>query len=57
VKTLFPKSRRAVRLSLLSVALLGSTACDKIEDVITPKLPDATQEGKVTFGCLVAGKV
>ena len=57
MKTLIQKSRWVARRSLLSVALLGSTACDKIDDIITPKLPDATQEGKVTFGCLVDGKV
>ena len=37
--------------------LLGSTACRKVEDVFTEKLPEATQQGEGTFGCLVDNKL
>jgi len=39
----------------LALALLAGSGCKKVEDIITPKLPEATQEGKNTFGCLVDG--
>ncbi|TGE28859.1 hypothetical protein [Hymenobacter metallicola] len=49
--------RSALLMFLSTALLLGSTGCEKIEDIITPKLPEATQEGKGTFGCLVDNKL
>ena len=56
MKKIFAKSRRPASL-LLALALLAGTGCKKVEDIVTPKLPEATQEGKGTFGCLVDGKL
>lgn len=47
-------------LCLLCVSLLlGGSACKKVEETfpITEKMPDATEDGKGTFGCLVEGKL
>jgi hypothetical protein len=41
----------------LSLLLLSGTACRKVEDVFTEKLPEATQQGEGTFGCLVDNKL
>jgi hypothetical protein len=57
MKTLFQQGRRLAVLGLTGSCLAGIAACDKVEDIITPKLPEATQEGKNTFGCLVDDKV
>lgn len=40
-----------------SALLLGGTACKKIDDALKPTMPEATQEGKGTFGCLVGGQL
>ncbi len=37
--------------------LLSVTACKTVDDVVNPKMPEATQEGKRTFGCLIDGKL
>jgi hypothetical protein len=44
--------RYSLCLLLAGAALLG-TGCKKVEDLVSPKLPDATQDGKNTFGCLL----
>lgn len=41
----------------LALALLAGSGCKKVEDLVTVKLPDATQDGKNTFGCLLNDKV
>ncbi|WP_400191131.1 hypothetical protein [Hymenobacter sp. B81] len=46
--------RRRALLPLLTVLLLAS-GCEKVS--LKPKLPDATQEGKNTYGCLLNDKV
>ncbi len=55
------RMKNALLKSLLAVGwasgLLAAPACKKIDDVLKPKLPEATQEGKGTFGCLVNGTV
>jgi hypothetical protein len=40
-----------------SLLLASSTACQKVEDVFVEKLPEATQTGEGTFGCLVDNKL
>ncbi|RTQ52465.1 hypothetical protein EJV47_05490 [Hymenobacter gummosus] len=49
-------TRRTLILPLLALALL-SGGCKDVADAIKPKLPDETQEGKGTFGCLVDDKL
>lgn len=49
--------RRRLGSSLLASLLVGNTACDKVEDIVTEKMPEATQEGKGTLGCLVDSKL
>lgn len=44
-------------LLLLTVLLLAGSGCKKLSDAISPGLPEATQEGKNTFGCRIAGSV
>lgn len=48
---------RGLTLFGLSLLLFGSTACQKVEDVFTEKLPEATQKGEGTLGCLVDNKL
>ena len=43
-------------LLLISFLLLSFTACDKDDTPPIEQLPEATQEGLGTFGCLVDGK-
>lgn len=57
MKTLAHCRCRIASLLLPGLLLVGSTACDKAEDMTKEKMPDATQEGKGTFGCLVDGKL
>ncbi|GAA3948002.1 hypothetical protein [Hymenobacter algoricola] len=58
MKTLFTTRRRFGPASIvLALALLTGSGCKKVEDIITPKLPEVTQEGKGTFGCMVDGKL
>ncbi|GAA4006593.1 hypothetical protein GCM10022408_17980 [Hymenobacter fastidiosus] len=45
-----PKNRRLLYLLPLALLLAGP-GCKKAEEIITPKLPEATQDGKGTFGC------
>ncbi len=54
--------KNALLKSLLAVGwasglLLAAPACKKVDDELKPKLPEATQEGNRTFGCLVNGTV
>ncbi|TGE20089.1 hypothetical protein [Hymenobacter elongatus] len=42
---------------LWAAVLLGGAGCKKAEELVAIKLPEATQEGKQTFGCLVDDKV
>lgn len=41
----------------LALVLLAGSGCEEVEDIVKPKLPEATQEGKGTFGCLVDGSL
>ncbi|MCB2410217.1 hypothetical protein [Hymenobacter lucidus] len=41
----------------LALGLLAGSGCKKVEDIVKPKLPEATQEGQGTFGCLVDGSL
>lgn len=50
-------ARFAQTLTLLLALLASSTSCKKVTDSLKPKLPDATQEGKGTFGCLLDGEI
>jgi len=52
----FKQPHRWLTLVGLSL-LLSSTACQKVEDVFVEKLPEATQTGAGTFGCLVDNKL
>jgi hypothetical protein len=56
MKKIFTPGLRPASL-FLALALLAGSSCKKVEDIITPKLPEATQEGQGTFGCLVDGKL
>ena len=52
----YPRPFRPKLMLLLSVLLVGSS-CKKLSEAISPGLPEATQEGKNTFGCRVNNKV
>lgn len=54
MKRLITQSKR-LRSLLPALVLMAGSGCKEVEDIITPKLPDATQEGKGTFGCKVDG--
>ncbi|PJJ60133.1 DUF6252 family protein [Hymenobacter chitinivorans] len=41
----------------IALALLAGSGCKKVEEIVAPKLPDATQDGKNTFGCMLDDKV
>ncbi len=46
---------RPARVILGLTLLLAGSSCKKVSDAIKPKLPEATQEGKGTLGCLMDG--
>ncbi|GAB2968062.1 hypothetical protein GCM10027048_43610 [Hymenobacter coalescens] len=48
--------QRSLVLPLLGLLLLGS-GCKKVVEAIKPKLPDETQDGKNTFGCMLDDKL
>ncbi|KAA9339652.1 hypothetical protein F0P96_03290 [Hymenobacter busanensis] len=49
--------RRAAALSLLLTLAVAGSGCKKVIDEIKPKLPEATQDGKQTYGCMLDGKL
>ncbi|UOQ51379.1 hypothetical protein [Hymenobacter cellulosivorans] len=51
---IFANGHRSASFGLV-LALLAGSGCKKVEDIVKPKLPEATQEGKGTFGCMVDG--
>jgi hypothetical protein len=57
MKKIFGTTRRLIPAVAALTLLLAGAGCKKVEDIITPKLPEATQDGKGTFGCLLDDKL
>ncbi|GAA4387460.1 hypothetical protein GCM10023186_33140 [Hymenobacter koreensis] len=54
---MLPIRRAALLLPILALTLSASNCKKVIVEAATPKLPEATQDGKNTFGCKLGDKV